>query len=410
MNKAKTLVIKSNKLIGMQTQLSLVQMKIFALLIAKTLENPSTEYYRFSTKELMISCNLGDNNYTALQKITANMIKPVIFKWNEAEKQTQYPLLDGVIYDKWIVDIALHRLVKPFILDVATKYTKYYFENISCLNSTYSIRLYELLKEFEFRGARDFDMDNFRFLLNIKEGMYNRPYDIKTKIIEKAQQEISQKTDISFSYKEKKEGRKLVWISFKILSQHKQESKALKTVSKTSQTVWANSLETVLATKIFLSPIQIKTVLRQFDTEYLQRNITYTLKQKNIKNIAGYFMKALEQDFWQSLVLKEEQKSKAQKLAQAKQKEEELQKQQNIKAEQEKKVKIQEFIDSREEEVKKLIPQFITSNSFLLQNLGFNLDNQDELLAIIKWEKEDFNHLKSLFMGYIAKEVIELSK
>jgi len=80
MNKAKTLVIKSNKLIGMQTQLSLVQMKIFALLIAKTLENPSTEYYRFSTKELMTSCHLGDNNYTALQQITANMIKPVIFK------------------------------------------------------------------------------------------------------------------------------------------------------------------------------------------------------------------------------------------------------------------------------------------------------------------------------------------
>jgi len=169
MNKSKTLVIKSNKLIGMQTQLSLVQMKIFALLISKTLENPATEYYRFSTKELMISCNLGENNYTALQKITADMIKPVIFKGNEEEKQKQYPLLDGVVYDKGIVDIAIHRLVKPFILDVASKYTKYYFENISFLNSTYSIRLYELLKEFEFRGTRDFTLDNLRFLLNIKE-------------------------------------------------------------------------------------------------------------------------------------------------------------------------------------------------------------------------------------------------
>ena len=57
MIKTKTLVIKSNKLISMQTQLSLVQMKIFALLIAKTLENPNTEYYRLSTKELMKSCN-----------------------------------------------------------------------------------------------------------------------------------------------------------------------------------------------------------------------------------------------------------------------------------------------------------------------------------------------------------------
>ena len=100
MTTAKTLVIKSNKLIGMQTQLSLVQMKIFALLIAKTLENPKTEYYRFSTRELMMSCNFGESNYTALQQTTANMIKPVIFKGTIEEKQEQYPLLDGVRYDK----------------------------------------------------------------------------------------------------------------------------------------------------------------------------------------------------------------------------------------------------------------------------------------------------------------------
>jgi plasmid replication initiation protein len=226
MNKAKTLVIKSNKLIGMQTQLSLVQMKIFALLIARTLENPKTEYYRFSTRDLMSSCNFGESNYTALQQTTANMIKPVIFKGNKEEQQKQYPLLDGVVYNKGTVDIAIHRLVKPFILDVATKYTKYYFENISALNSTYSIRLYELLKEFEFRGARDFTIENFRFLLNIKEGMYSRPYDLKTKVIEKAQNEIAQKTDIHFSYQEKKEGRKLVGISFRILS----NSKSIKAV------------------------------------------------------------------------------------------------------------------------------------------------------------------------------------
>jgi len=58
MDIAKTLIIKSNKLIGMQTELSLVQMKIFALLISRTLDSPETEYYRFSTRELMISCNL----------------------------------------------------------------------------------------------------------------------------------------------------------------------------------------------------------------------------------------------------------------------------------------------------------------------------------------------------------------
>ncbi len=40
--------------------------------------------------------------------------------------------------------------------------------------------------------------------------MYSRPYDLKTKIIEKVQKEIEKKTDIYFSYQEQKEGRKLV--------------------------------------------------------------------------------------------------------------------------------------------------------------------------------------------------------
>ena len=402
MDRAKTLVIKSNKLIGMQTQLSLVQMKIFALLISRTLNSPDTEYYRFTAKELMASCNMSDSNYTVLQQTTASMIKPVIFKGKDEREQEQYPLLDGVRYKQWIVDIALHRLVKPFILDVASKYTKYYFENISFLNSTYSIRLYEVLKEFEFRGARDFTIGDFRFLLNIKEWTYNRPYDLRTKIIEKAQKEIEEKTDISFTFSEQKEGRKVVWIKFKIQA----KVKASKTVLLEEE----NSLEALLKTKLYLNNRQIKTVCKQFDEEYIKRNITYTLNQKNIKNLAGYFMKALELDYGQTLLLQQEEKAKHQE--QANQKLQKEQKEKEVKAEQErvKKQQIQEFIDNREEEVKELIPNFIKANSFILQNTGLDLENTEELLAIIKGQRKEFNHIKSLFMGFIAKVVLGSQK
>lgn len=71
-----------------------------------------------------------------------------------------------------------------------------------------------------------------------------------------------------------------------------------------------------------------------------------------------------------------------------------------------KKQKIQEFIDNREEEVKELIPSFIKSNTFILQNTGLDLENTDELLAIIKGQRKEFNHIKSLFMGFIAKKVM----
>ena len=392
METSKTLVIKSNKLIGMQTQLSLVQMKIFALLVSKALDNPEVLNYKFSAKELMNSCNITDSNYTALQQTTASMIKPVIFKGKNEKNQEQYPLLDGVIYNNWMVDITIHRKVKPFILDIATKYTKYYFENISFLNSTYSIRLYELLKEFEFRWWRDFEIEEFRFLLNIKEGTYSRPYDLKTKIIQKAQRELKEKTDISFSYIERKEWRKLVWLSFSINSNN--------------QTVLIdnkNSLFTILKTKILLNDNQIKTVLKQFDEEYIKRNIEYTLSQKNIKNIPWYFQKALKDDYGQSLFLHQENIQK-ENLEKQKSNTIEEQKIKKIhKEESELKEKVKNLIIDREDEIIKILPDFIEINQFILTRLWIDTDDTQRLIDFIKWDDTSVKWVQSMFIWFAGK-------
>jgi SepF-like predicted cell division protein (DUF552 family) len=134
--------------------------------------------------------------------------------------------------------------------------------------------------------------------------------------------------------------------------------------------------------------------------------MTYTLQQKNIKNITGYFMKALELDYGQSLFLQQEQKAKAQQKAKSHQAQLEKEEQERTQQEKVKKLKIQEFIDSREEEVKELIPAFIKSNTFILQNTALDLEDTEELLAIIKGQNKEFSHIKSLFMGFISRRVL----
>ena len=69
-------------------------------------------------------------------------------------------------------------------------------------------------------------------------------------------------------------------------------------------------------------------------------------------------------------------------------------------------MKIQEFIDSREEEVIALIPSFIKANAFILQNTKLDLENQDEILEIIKGHRKEYSHIKSLFVGYVSKRVL----
>jgi len=61
----------------------------------------------------------------------------------------------------------LHPDLKPYILDIKERYTKYFYQSITGLNSMYSVRLYELLKQYEFRKSKNFEIDEFRFILNI---------------------------------------------------------------------------------------------------------------------------------------------------------------------------------------------------------------------------------------------------
>jgi hypothetical protein len=80
MTSKKELIIKSNKLIDMQTDLNLIQLKIFTKVILATIKNPNEEFYRFSVKELMNIFNITETHYTALKKATQNMIKAVVLK------------------------------------------------------------------------------------------------------------------------------------------------------------------------------------------------------------------------------------------------------------------------------------------------------------------------------------------
>ena len=70
MTAKKELVIKSNHLIDMQTDLSLIQLKIFTKIIMSTVKNPNNEFYRFSIKDLLDDFNILSPHYTALRKAT----------------------------------------------------------------------------------------------------------------------------------------------------------------------------------------------------------------------------------------------------------------------------------------------------------------------------------------------------
>jgi len=397
MNHKKELVIKSNELINMQTDLSLIQLKVFTKIIMSTVTNPNAEFYRYSIKDLLKDFNITSKHHVALKKATAWMIRAVILKTQNGEEQL--PLFTKVSYNSWIVDMYLHPDLKPYILDIKERYTKYFYQSITGLNSMYSVRLYELLKQYEFRKSKNFEIDEFRFILNIWD-KYSKYTDFRKRVLLSSQKELLEKTDIAFEFEEIRESRRVVRLDFKIITQHK-KSLAVSNSSNSTDT-----LAEQLKTKIFLSEAQIKTVLKQFGTVQIERNINYVLAQKNIKNLAWYFMKALELDYGQTLFVQQEEKDKEKKLATQQLQEANKQEQLKIQNEKAKKEKIENFIQNREEAILELIPSFIESNKFLLQQAKLDLENHKEILKVIKWENREVKWIKSLFMGFISKTVL----
>ena len=116
-----------------------------------------------------------------------------------------------------IIVFEIHRLLKPYLLEIQQNFLKYNIKNILPLRSSYVIRFYELCKDYFNEGTRynknksvtfDIKIDRLRELFEIPSS-YQYSSHIKKLIIEKSKKQFKAKTDIQFTYQEQKIGRKV---------------------------------------------------------------------------------------------------------------------------------------------------------------------------------------------------------
>ena len=87
--------------------------------------------------------------------------------------------------------------------------------HICGMKSAFSVRIYELMKSYSFRHTITFELDELKKLLMVEDvKSYNRFPDFRRKILEKAQLEINELTDINIEFEPIKTGRKITSIKF----------------------------------------------------------------------------------------------------------------------------------------------------------------------------------------------------
>lgn len=198
------------------------------------------------------------------------------------------------------IKLSFHSALKPFLIELKERYLVYDIRNILSLSSIYSIRLFELLKQYQKIGKRRFQINELKLLLSIEPNEYALYGHFKDRIIKKAQKDLLEHTDIYFEFTEETEKKKVFAITFYIFDNTKNER--VKSVSqkegKTSKKVIENSTDEAIINSIFekvkmyVSKLQVKKWLKEVPVEQIENAITYTVNYINagnkVKNIGGF--------------------------------------------------------------------------------------------------------------------------
>ena len=210
-------VTKSNKLVEARYKLTLNEQRLILTYISMlTPDGEEFPTVRIKVRDLIDVLELDTQKYY-------HELKGILKKLRS--RVLEIPMKDGYVVTGWIdmaryyekkgeVEIRLSKELKPYLLKLKEAFTTYALRNVLRLRSSYSIRFYELLKQYEKIGRRRLEVEELRGILKIEPGEYSRYNDFKRFVILPAKKELEEKTDISFEFEEIKKGRKVVALEF----------------------------------------------------------------------------------------------------------------------------------------------------------------------------------------------------
>jgi len=225
----KALIVKANKLVEARQRLSLQEQRIICLLISKIRpEDVNFLWYKFEILDLAKYLGLEKSKriYIDVRKAVRKLMKRIITMDRKGEDVDLHWIESAAYGERGYVRIRINQDLKPYLLNLKAQFTKYRIAYIIHLRSTYSIRIYELLRRFEHVGEASFELDKLKYMLGVNLDEYKFYNHFKEKAILVAQKELFEKTDLAFTIEEIKSGKRVSEIRF-IIKKNDPEQKFL---------------------------------------------------------------------------------------------------------------------------------------------------------------------------------------
>lgn len=216
-NKNKHLVQQSNALIEASQKMSLVERRLMYYVLSRI--NPQKPQQEFELRVEDFAQDFPQMNptnvYTQLKEAVAALFKRDIQLITERGTTKIFYLLQEQEYKEkeGYLRMKFSDSTMPLIFDLKEKFTTMVLEKFKTLNSTYSLKLYELLYQYKNQGWRQISIDDFRFFFSCID-TYSDFKELRRNVIEPAVKEVSEKTDILVQVEYLRTGRFVTSVKF----------------------------------------------------------------------------------------------------------------------------------------------------------------------------------------------------
>lgn len=211
-------IVKSNKLIQ-QTRynLSTTEQKIILYLLTKIKpEDHELQMYEFQIRTFCDVCgiNYSGKNYTDLKSAVKKLADKSLWVKTDDGGEALLRWLDDPYIEakRGTLQVRIGTHMRPYLLNLKEHFTKYEIYYILAMKSQYSIRVYELLKSYEYQRKIKFEILDFKKLIGAEK--YKRHADFTRFVLNTALKEINEFGDIYVNCDMKKEGRAYKYITF----------------------------------------------------------------------------------------------------------------------------------------------------------------------------------------------------
>lgn len=223
MTEKKLTVYKSNKLIEASYSLDISEQRIILACLGQCnpLELTEKTVVHISVNTIMDLADTSSKSaYEELKRASERLFnRQVVIDNPDPDDptltRTRTRWVSSINYYDGEGRISLHfstRII-PYLSQLQGKFTKYKLQHVTQFKSSYGVRLYELLLQWQSKGTREIEIDWLRKTWGL-ETKYKALKDLKKWVIEPAMKDINKHSNLWVKFGQRKAGRRVVEFKF----------------------------------------------------------------------------------------------------------------------------------------------------------------------------------------------------